>query len=141
MLSRRFTTTIFGFAVVFGWIAADARAASGCVWKVTAANGSILFLAGSWHALRKSDYPLPGSYERAFGECNRLAYEIRPRDLDSSGRNLDRAGEYPRNDNLKNHVDPRTYAYLTKFFGLLGVNEKRFSRYKPWYLSMALESP
>jgi uncharacterized protein len=141
MVSRRFVSIVFGFALASGWIAPQAGAATGCVWKVTAPNGSVLYLAGSWHALRKSDYPLPACYDRAFDASNRLAYEIKPRELDKSSSVLDRVGSYPKGDNLKNHVDPRTYAYLKRFFGLLGVSEATFSRYRPWYLSMALESP
>jgi uncharacterized protein YbaP (TraB family) len=140
MFSRKVVSSlILGFGVASGWIAPQIEAAS-CVWKVSASNGASLYLAGSWHALRRADYPLPATYNRAFESCNRLVFEISPRDLDRSGNAIDRAGEYPKSDNLKNHVDPRTYDYLRRFFGILGVSEVTFSRYRPWYISMVLGS-
>jgi uncharacterized protein YbaP (TraB family) len=134
---------------IFGWFLLLALAIAGagrsdaasCVWKVTAPNGGTAYLGGSWHALRSTDYPLPAPYNRAFDASSRLAFEISPKDLEHSGNFVERAGEYPKRDSLKNHVDPRTYDYLRRFFRLLGVGEEKFNRYRPWYLSMMLESP
>src|ERR1051325_11162074 len=39
-----------------------AAVASSCVWKVTGPGGGTMYLGGSVHALRKSDYPLPAAY-------------------------------------------------------------------------------
>jgi uncharacterized protein YbaP (TraB family) len=52
-----------------------------------------------------------------------------------------RAGKYPANDSLKNHVDPRTYDYLRRVFGLMKIPEEKFSRYRPWCLVLMLDSP
>lgn len=98
-------------------------------------------MGGSWHALRRNDYPLPASYNRAFDASSRLAFEVSPNDLKTASKYMEDVGEYHRGDSLKNHVDPRTYAYLRRFFGLLHVSEDKYSKYKPWFLSMALESP
>jgi len=35
-----------------------------------------------------------------------------------------RAGTYPKGDNLKRHVDPRTYGYIRRFFALANVPEE-----------------
>ena len=47
-----------------------------CVWKVTSKTGNVLFLAGSIHALRSTDYPLPSAYNRAFDASERLVCEV-----------------------------------------------------------------
>jgi uncharacterized protein YbaP (TraB family) len=91
--------------------------------------------------LRSSDYPLPGSYQRAFQASDSLAFEVSPQDLHTASDYMEKVGEYRRGDRLKNHVDPRTYAYLRRFFGLLQVPEEKYSKYKPWFISMALDSP
>jgi uncharacterized protein YbaP (TraB family) len=119
---------------------ASVQAAS-CVWRVTGREGGTLYLGGSWHALRESDYPLPGAFNRAYEASSRLAFEVNPRDLHNSGDALDKAGSYPKGDSLKKHVDPRTYAYLKRFFGLINVSESQFNKYRPWYLSLLLDSP
>jgi len=52
-----------------------------------------------------------------------------------------RAGTYPKGDNLKNHVDRRTYDYLRRFFALVNVPEAEFAKYRPWLLDIMLSSP
>ncbi len=131
---------LFVFAVAFGCCASQLYAAS-CVWKATAPDGRVIYLGGSVHALSRSDYPLPAAFNRAFEASNRLAFEVDHKALDEASRGIDKAGEYPRSDSLKNHVDPRTYAYLKRLFGLLNVSEDKFAKYKPWYLALMLQAP
>ncbi|MGI8436145.1 MAG: TraB/GumN family protein [Chthoniobacterales bacterium] len=109
------------------------------VWKITDGKGGTLYLGGSVHALRKSDYPLPGAFDRALDASSHLVLEIDDSKLDDS--KLRRIAEYPKGDSLRKHVDPRTYAYVQKFFGLLGVPEAKFSRFRPWALTLMLSSP
>lgn len=128
------------FAVAFCLASVRADAASGCVWKVTSPSGGTLFLGGSVHSLRSTDYPLPSGYNRAFDASNRVALEIEPKALESMSSGLLKAGTYPKGDSLKNHVDPRTYDYLKRLFGLLKIPEDKFSRYRPWLLVLLLDS-
>ena len=128
-------------ALAFFFIAGRAEAASGCVWKVTGPSGGTLFLGGSVHALRSTDYPLPPAYNRAFDASSRIVLEVEPKALSGSGAAMLKAGSYPKGDSLKNHVDPRTYDYLRRLFGLLKIPEDKFSRYRPWLLVLMLESP
>jgi uncharacterized protein YbaP (TraB family) len=129
----------FVFGLLIGCASARVEAAS--VWKVTGPNGQTLYLGGSIHALRSSDYPLPAAYNRAFDASSRLSLEVDPKALLESSKGLIKAGEYPKGDALKNHVDPRTYDYLRRFFGLLQVPESKFSRLRPWFIALMLESP
>ena len=131
---------LLSIIIVLYSVSDDALAVS-CVWKVTAPDGHFLYLGGSFHALRPSDYPLPAQYNRAFEASSRLAFEDDPKTGEASFRALMKAGEYPKGDSLKNHVDPRTYAYLRRFFGLHNVSEDKFSRYRPWLIDIILSSP
>jgi uncharacterized protein len=120
----------------------DGEAAS-CVWKVTSPNGGTLFLGGSIHALRSSDYPLPAAYNRALEASSRLVLEteVDPQAVKAATRNLLAAGQYPKGDSLKNHVDPRTYQYVKHFFALQNVPEEKYSRFRPWFIDIMLERP
>src|SRR5947209_13399257 len=109
---------LFVSAAVLGCMASVADAAS--VWKVTNGNGGTVYLAGSIHALRKSDYPLPPAYNRALDLSGSIAMEVDEKAVMQSSESIAKAGEYPRGDSLKNHVDPRTYLYLKRLLGLLG---------------------
>jgi uncharacterized protein len=111
-----------------------------CVWKVTS-GANVLYLGGSIHALKSTDYPLPAAYNRAFDASDRLVCEVDPKALTESSRGILKAGEYPKGDSLKNHVDPRTYDYLRRVFKLLNVPESKFARYRPWFLSLVLQAP
>jgi uncharacterized protein YbaP (TraB family) len=118
-----------------------AAVAASCVWKVTGPNGGILYLGGSVHALRRSDYPLPIAYNRAFDASSRLVFEDDPKASAAEAKALLRAGTYPRGDALKNHVDPRTYNYIRRFFALVNVPEDEFGKYRPWLINIMLSSP
>jgi uncharacterized protein YbaP (TraB family) len=100
-----------------------------------------MYLGGSVHALRKSDYPLPAPYERAFDASSRLVFENDPKAGSREAKELIRAGTYSKGDALKNHVDPRTYAYIRRFFALVNVPETEFAKYRPWLLNVMLSSP
>ena len=126
-------------AAVLLSVVSRGRAAS--VWKVTSESGNVLYLAGSIHALKSTDYPLPSAYNRAFDASDRLVCEVDPKALNESSKGLLKAGEYPKSDSLKNHVDPRTYEYLRRLFKLMDVPENKFARYRPWFLSLMLQEP
>jgi uncharacterized protein YbaP (TraB family) len=139
-MSRLVNRSVFAFAAVIGCVLARADAAS-CVWKVSGPSGGTLYLGGSVHALRGSDYPLPAAFNRAFDASSRLAFEVDQKALLASSKGLVKAGQYPPGDNLKNHVDPRTYAYLRRLFALVNVPERQISKVRPWYLALMLQSP
>jgi uncharacterized protein YbaP (TraB family) len=97
-------------------------------------------MGGSVHALQKSDYPLPAAYLRAFDASSRVAFEVDERALKESSESLVKMGKYRQGDSLKNHVDPRTYAYLRRLFGLMNVPEETFARCRPWLIVVLLQS-
>ena len=127
------------------WLAAlavpGARAHS-CVWKVTDPDGHTLYLAGSVHALRRQDFPLPASYDQAFAASAGLAFET---DLGTPQQKwntaLEQAGRYPDGVTLRDRVDPRTYAYILKVASQVkGANEpeKQIGHLRPWALAFLL---
>lgn len=125
-----------------GGRAANARA---CVWKVTDDAGHTLYLAGSIHALRDMDYPLPPEYDQAFAASSALAFET---DMGATSeqfaRGLGQAAQLPRGVTLRDRVDPRTYAYvlrvLSKVHGATDP-EKKIEHLRPWALGVMLNSP
>ena len=119
---------------------ANRAGAAACVWKVTSGS-NVLYLGGSIHALKSSDYPLPAAYNRAFDASDRLVCEVDQKALLDSSSGILKAGQYPKGDSLKNHVDPRTYDYLRRVFRLLKIPEAKFARYRPWFLSLVLQAP
>ena len=113
----------------------------GSVWKVTAPNGGTLYLGGSIHALRSTDYPLPSAYNRAFDAADRIVFEADPNISPWTVKQFVKSAEYPKNDNLKQHLDLRTYEYLRRLFLSWHVPEEKFSPLKPWAILELLWSP
>src|SRR4051794_26587521 len=128
--------------LVFGTlIFSQSASGASCVWKVTSKDGHVLYLGGSFHALRPTDYPLPAQYNGAFDASTRIVFEDDPKGGAAAFQALLKAGRYRKGDSLKNHVDPRTYDYLRRFFALRGVAEDKYDRLKPWLLDLILSSP
>ncbi len=136
-----------GFIVLagWGWPGADTASAKACVWKVTDNAGHTLYLAGSVHALRPTDYPLPPEYLDALNASDGLSFET---DENVTGEKwteaMQRASTLPDGVTLKDKVDPRTYAYMrkvvTKFHGS-GDLLSRLDHLKPWFIADLLNSP
>jgi hypothetical protein len=136
-LERKMFTRAASFAILFfvgvqGMPAAPAPPA--CVWKVTSPQGHYLYLGGSMHSLRATDYPLPSAYNRAFDDSSALVLEEDINVSMKAAQKFYRSGFYENSDSLKNHLDPRTYDYLRRFFTLAHVPEAQWSKCKPWML-------
>jgi uncharacterized protein len=67
---RAFLTGTAAFAL----LALDASAQS-FVWKITR-NGQTLYLGGTVHVLRESDFPLPIEFDDAFAAADELWFEV-----------------------------------------------------------------
>lgn len=141
MVKTRVIRTVFGLAVTIGCIWPQNNLTAASVWKISDSAGKVLYLGGSIHALRSTDYPLPPEYARACDASNHLVFEIDPKQMGAAGKSLLKAGEYSNGDSLKKHVDPRTYDYVRRFFAALNVPESKFAKFKPWYLAAMLQAP
>src|ERR1051326_399372 len=109
---------LVGFAILSAFALPRATSASTFVWKVTGSDNDVLYLGGSWHALRQSDYPLPAAFSRALDASAKLVLEVDPQQMRAADKSLSQAAKYPAGDSLKKHVDPRTYNYLRRLFAL-----------------------
>jgi uncharacterized protein len=126
------------FAVFLCCCATSSPASS--VWRITGSHGETVYLGGSVHGLRSSDYPLPAAYNRAFEASSHLVLEDSPDVSRNAEEKLYKSGFYPKGDSLKNHVDPRTYDYLVRLFRLWHVPESELQKCRPWTLIMMLWS-
>src|SRR5205823_14308218 len=111
------------------------------LWAVARPGGGTRYLGGAIHALHSVDYPLPAAYNRAVDASTRMSFEGDRKALLDSSKGLNEAGQYPSRDSLKNHVDPRTYAYLVRLFALLKIPEEKIAKFRPWYLALLLQAP
>lgn len=117
-----------------------------CVWRVTSTDGKhTLYLAGSVHSLRPSDLPLPAAYDRALAESQELVFETDPDATAAQWSKLmTRAASFPGNTTLREHVDPRTYAYLQRILARAKGStrpEEKIAHLRAWAVGWMLEAP
>ena len=109
------------------------------LWRVSK-GGNTLYLAGSVHVLRPSDYPLPDVMEKAFAGSVGLVEEIDLADTDPESTQLDvlKLGSYPEGKSLKSTLPSDVYAKVSKQAGALGVDMAVLDSLKPWLVSVTL---
>lgn len=113
--------------------------ASSPVWLVES-GGNRLFLAGTIHVLRASDFPLPAAFELAYKQSKTLAFEtdIGKTSSPAFQQQLMQAVILEENNNLQDLLTPQTYAKLESYFQTNNLSLKQFSKFKPSMIAMTL---
>ena len=102
------------------------------VWKISK-DGNTLFLGGSIHILRKTDFPLPAEYDIAFSQSVILVLET---DIDQMADPevllyLMTNMVLPGNKTLQSILDPDTYKMLEETCNKYGISINDVSKLKP----------
>ena len=71
---KRFLNSIFGLGAVAALLFCSTTQADTSVWRVSSGS-NVLYLGGTVHLLRPSDYPLPEEYEEAYQDSDELYFE------------------------------------------------------------------
>ena len=111
------------------------------LWRISK-GADTLYLTGSVHVLKDSDYPLPEVMEDNFDRSAGLVEE-----LDLGSMNLEdmqigmyQLGSYPEGKSLKDALPPDMYAKLAVLAGKDGLDMGILDRLKPWLISMTLQN-
>lgn len=111
--------------------------ADASVWKLADTD---VYLAGSIHVLRSSDYPLPEEYDIAYRNADRLVLET---DLaaadDLKNQTLVAArGIYTDGRTLSHELSDPVYARLSDYLRAKGLPPEQFELYRPWLVMLTL---
>ncbi|HEV3148402.1 MAG TPA: TraB/GumN family protein [Chthoniobacterales bacterium] len=84
-----------------------------CVWRATNTKAPC-YLVGSIHALSGNDYPLPQPYYQALHDSKRILFEmyVDPKSENEYAHKFVRAAAYPKGDDVRRHVHPKTAQIL-----------------------------
>ena len=112
--------------------------ASGMVWRVSGGNAPF-FLAGSFHLLRSTDYPLPAPYDLAWRECRHLVMEIAPGDASSPETlaGLPALITLP-GGTLESRIAPETWQQLTTWAQLTRTPLEELQTMPPWMAGLTI---
>ena len=110
----------------------------GMVWRVSGGKAP-LFLAGSVHVLRPTDYPLPQSYEMAWKEAQHLVMELpageakKPETLA-----LTMKLAFLKDEKLHDRLTAETWKKVRLWCGKSGYPEAAMETMKPWMASLCI---
>lgn len=109
------------------------------VWKVSK-NGTELYLGGTCHILRSSDYPLPDEFDQAYAKSEILVFEtdIGKMNTPETQQKLLSKIVYADGTSLKDHLSPGTYEMLDKFCEKNGIPLTSLNSFKPFMVMLNL---
>ncbi len=107
------------------------------LWKVSDADNSI-YLLGSFHLLKPSDYPLAPSAYAALADAEQVLFELAPAELNDPALGRQMAAAALRRDGttLQQSLPPETWAQLVAFAEKRQVPIANLQPFEPWYASL-----
>ncbi len=122
--------------VIFILFTASGAWAESSVWVASSAKAKV-YLAGSFHMLRNSDYPLPDEFVKAFKDSRKIVFEV-PLGQESSMANLLGLAFYSDGTTLKDHISKDAYFKAESFCKERNYPMKQFEFFKPTVFIMTL---
>lgn len=110
------------------------------LWRVSGVQNDI-YLLGSVHMLRASDYPLPAGVYAAYDDAESLVMELDMDDLDpaDAARLVSELGIIPGDDNLGRWLGPVAFERAKELADLVVLNLAQFERNEPWLAAVLIE--
>lgn len=110
------------------------------LWKVSGAQGSELYLLGSFHLLKADDYPLSSDVDRAFAGAQRLLFELSPEEMNSPQLATQMMQAALRRDGrqLKDDLDSATWQRLERWGSANNMPIDRLAGLKPWFVGLTV---
>jgi len=108
-------------------------AAQTSVWKVTSGDRT-LFLGGTFHLLRATDFPLPPEYATAFAASETLCFEVDLAEMQSPrvmGMILGQ-GMYTDGTTLQSKLTPEAWAAIEAHCARAKIPVAQINTMKPW---------
>jgi uncharacterized protein YbaP (TraB family) len=108
---------------------------------LTEGRANRVYLLGSVHLLRQSDYPLPAVVDRAYADADTLVMELDMDDIDplSTQATINRLGLLPAGKTLADVLGPDQYEEVTAQAAALDVPIELLAQSEPWLAAITIE--
>lgn len=122
--------------VVFACTWASAESS---VWKAQKGT-AIIYLGGSCHLLRETDFPLPPEFDRAYKASDMVVFETDISKLQDPSllQKVMTKAMYADGSTVDKHLSARTYGELSAYCEANGIPLDAFRQFKPSMLMMTL---
>lgn len=106
--------------------------ANSSVWKAEK-DGATLYLGGTIHLLRPSDFPLPPEFDAAYAQSDVLVFETDMAAMKSmeTQQRLLNAARYSDGTTLKDHLSPESYQQLSDLCAAQNIPVVFLQQFKP----------
>ena len=110
------------------------------VWVATQGENKV-YVAGTVHLLRKSDFPLPDEYEQAYADSDTLYFETDISGLTSLSVQTKMLQKLTYSDDrtLKTVLNAEAYSMLTQYTDAIGLPLQMLEKFKPGLLVSTLQ--
>ncbi len=141
LLNTRFTRRIAAAIAAISLLLGASVQADTSVWRVSSGSNS-LYIGGTVHLLRPSDYPLPEEYEEAYLDSEELYFETdivaMTSDMSIQARMLERL-MYQDERSLKTVLSDEAYSALNDYAGTTGLPLIMLEKMKPGLVVSTLQ--
>ena len=125
--------------VLFVLFTASGVGAESSVWVVRSSKANV-YLAGSFHMLKASDYPLPAEFFTAYQDSRKIIFEVPPGEMENQEYMGEFLSEAIYNDGttLKEHISSAAYAKVESFCKERNYPLEQYQLLKPTLFVMTL---
>jgi uncharacterized protein len=110
-----------------------------CLWRVAGKHNTV-YLLGSIHVLRDSDYPLPGDLLDAYTASQAIMMEIDLNEMDSEQvqQQMLSAAALPAGKTVQSILGPTRYQHAQTLAAAQGMDLALFEQFAPWFVAEAI---
>jgi uncharacterized protein YbaP (TraB family) len=125
--------------VLFILVTASGAQAESSVWAANSSKATV-YLAGSFHMLRESDYPLPAEFFTAYQDSHKIIFEVPPGEMEKleNAEKFLSAAIYSDGTTLKEHITSEAYAKAESFCNEQNYPIAQYRLFKPTFFVMTL---
>jgi len=118
---------------------ACAEAPKPLLWKVSDADNS-LYLLGSFHMLKESDYPLAKSTDEAFDDAEQLYFEVSPEEMNDPAlaQNMMQSAIRKDGKTLQQTLPQDSWKQFETYASERNLPAANFQNFDPWFVTLIM---
>lgn len=130
---------LFTILITLGAHLAHADAPVPLLWKVSDADNSV-YLLGSFHMLKPTDYPVAKNVDAAFSDSSQIYFELSPQEMSDPalGQKLAQTGVRTDGTTLQQSMSAKTWRKLQAYAAKNNIEVANFQNAKPWFVGLIL---
>jgi uncharacterized protein YbaP (TraB family) len=125
--------------MMLGTNVACAEAPKPLLWKVSDADNS-LYLLGSFHMLKETDYPLAKCTDAAFDDAEQMYFELSPEEMNDPalGQKMAQAATRTDGKTLQQSISADTWKKFEAYGAKNNLPVANFQNFEPWFVGLIL---